>query len=312
MYGPGPNSFSNSVSAVFTDAQGRLHLTIAKVGSTWYSTEVALTEALGYGDYVFTTRGRLDTLDPQTVFGLYVWEYGPCWDTGYLWWNPYNETDIEFSRWGVGGGPNAQYVTQPFDWGGNRMQFSMSFTADEVTSHAFRWRPDRIEYRSWRGGPNEETPQSTVRTWTYTGPHIPRPDQPRVHLNLWQFTAPPGVTQEVVIQDFQFRSWPAQILDVPVGGAAGDARLALAGANPARGGTRLRFVLPRAGAVSVGVFDVSGRCVRTLQGGALAAGAHELAWDGRDEHGVAVAPGVYLARVDGAGVRAATRVVVLR
>lgn len=311
-YGPGPNWFSNSTGAVFTDAQGRLHLTIAKVGNTWYSTEVALTDPLGYGDYVFTTRGRLDTLDPQTVLGLYVWEYGPCYDTAYLWWNPYNETDIEFSRWGVGGGPNAQYVTQPYDWGGNRLQFTMNFSADEVTSHAFRWRPDRIEYRSWRGGPNAETPQSTVRTWTYTGPHIPRPDQPRVHLNLWQFTAPPAITQEVVFEDFTFRSWPAQILDAPPAAAPGAGSLAFAGPHPVRGATRLRFVLPRAGAVRVGVYDVSGRCVRTLSPGTLAAGAHELAWDARDEQGAPVAPGVYVAQLDGAGTRAALRVVVLR
>jgi hypothetical protein len=53
-YGPGPNSFSDSASHVWVDG-GQLHLTVKKVGSTWYSTEVTLTDTLGYGDYIFTT-----------------------------------------------------------------------------------------------------------------------------------------------------------------------------------------------------------------------------------------------------------------
>jgi hypothetical protein len=310
FYGPGPNSFTNSAGAVYVDANERLHLTIAQVGATWYSTEVALTQPLGYGDYVFTTRGRLDTLDPTTVLGLYVWEYGPCYDTAYLWWNPYNETDIEFSRWGVAGGPNGQYVTQPWDWGGNRVQFNMSFAADEMTSHAFRWKPDRIEYRSWRGGAQEESTSPLAASWTYTGPHIPRPDQPRVHLNLWQVAGPPATTQEVVVEDFRFTP-PPELLDAPPGGAAPPrAMLTLAGRNPARGGATLRCTLARAGELRVAVHDAAGREVRILDGGVQPAGVHQLAWDGRDGAGRLVGPGVYFARLVGAD--AVTRFVLLR
>lgn len=312
FYGPGPNSFSNASGAVWVDANGRLHLTIAKVGSTWFSTEVALAEPLSYGDYVFTTRGRLDTLDPTTVFGLFLWEYGPCYDPAYLWWNPYNEVDIEFSRWGVPGGPNAQFVAQPYDWGGNRLPFSMGFAADEVTSHAFRWRPDRIEFRSWRGGPLEETPAATVASWTYTGPHIPRPDQPRVHLNLWQFDGPPAAAQEVVLDGFRFVAWPLGVLDVPPPAPATGARLSLASRNPARDGATLRCSLARAGRVRLAIHDVTGRLVRTLADGVLPAGAHSLAWDGRDEAGERVPPGLYLARLGTGEASAGVRVIVLR
>jgi hypothetical protein len=311
-YGPGPNSFSSSSGAVWVDANGRLHLTIAKVGSTWYSTEVALTTPLGYGDYVFTTRGRLDTLDPTSVLGLYVWEYGPCYDPAYLWWNPHNETDIEFSRWGVPGGPNGQFVTQPYDWGGNRYQFSMSFSADEVTSHAFRWLPDRVEYRSWRGGPEAETPAATVASWTYAGPHVPRPDQPRVHLNLWQVAGPPVAAQEVVLDDFRFSAWPPGLADVLRPTAARGTSLALAGRNPARGGATLRCTLAREGRASVAIHDAAGRAVRVLDGGVLSAGAHELAWDGRDAAGRRVTPGVYFARLSAGGAFAVARMVLLR
>lgn len=311
-YGPGPNMFSNATDAVWVDGDGRLHLTIQKVGATWYSTEVALVEPLGYGDYVFTTRGRLDTFDVNTVFGLFVWEYGPCYDPAYLWWNPYNETDIEFSRWGVAGGPNAQYVTQPWDWGGNRNQFSMSFAEGEVTSHAFRWLPNRIEYRSWRGGTFDEATSVQVRAWTYTGPHIPRPDRPRVHLNLWYNGTAPLVAQEAVLDRFLFSPWPAAVLDAAPATAPSGLALAPAGRNPSRDGATLRLTLPRAGRAALAIHDVSGRLVRELDPGTLPAGVHELAWDGRDGAGVPVAPGVYLARLAAGAAFATTRVVVLR
>jgi len=98
-YGPGPNLFSDSPAATWVDVDGRLHMTIQNFGGAWYSTEVTLEDALGYGDYIFTTVGRLDLLHENAVLGLFLWQYGPCWDNAYLWWNPYNEIDIEISRW---------------------------------------------------------------------------------------------------------------------------------------------------------------------------------------------------------------------
>jgi flagellar hook assembly protein FlgD len=44
------------------------------------------------------------------------------------------------------------------------------------------------------------------------------------------------------------------------------------------------------------VFDALGRRVRTLVDGPLAAGRHEIAWDGRDGRGVDAPAGVYLVR----------------
>jgi hypothetical protein len=75
------------------------------------------------------------------------------------------------------------------------------------------------------------------------------------------------------------------------------ARLALAGANPGRQ-SRLQFSVPRTSHVSLRVFDAKGRVVRTLVDQDAAAGSFESNWDGRDDRGVTVAPGVYFARFD--------------
>ncbi|HAC09518.1 MAG TPA: hypothetical protein DCG14_07675, partial [Phycisphaerales bacterium] len=80
---------------------------------------------LGYGTYRFKTRGRVDLLDPNTVFGLFIWEYPQCFEGSDEWWNPASEFDIEFSRWGQPGNDFAQFVAQPYWWGGNISRFEM-------------------------------------------------------------------------------------------------------------------------------------------------------------------------------------------
>jgi hypothetical protein len=299
-YGPGPNLFSNSASSVWVDASDRLHLTIRNVSGSWYSTEVALEDVLGYGDYIFTTRGRLDTLDPRTVLGMFVWQYGQCYDPAYLWWNPYNEFDIEFSRWGVPGNPVGQYVAQPYDYPGNLSRFGATFSTDEVTSHAFRWLPGRVEARSWRGGPADEATSVPIHAWTYAGPHLPRPEQPRVHLNLWQFEGPPATNQEVVLDAFTFvpgcAEPPCDVLAAPPA-SGGSARLDAARPNPFVERTSLRFTVAAEGPVDLAVYDLAGRRVRTLVRGVVAAGPHDAAWDGRDEAGRRLAAGVYFCRL---------------
>ena len=84
-----------------------------------------------------------------------------------------------------------------------------------------------------------------------------------------------------------------------------DAALPRAGAldnypNPFNPSTVLILRLPHkddSGAeseVRLDIFSVSGERVRALYAGALASGAHELVWDGRDDRGAVVAAGVYI------------------
>ena len=67
-------------------------------------------------------------------------------------------------------------------------------------------------------------------------------------------------------------------------------------AEPATRGhpTRLVFSLPQAATTSAGVYDETGRLVRTLwRGEALAAGAHQQNWDGLDDAGQPVVAGIW-------------------
>jgi hypothetical protein len=64
--------------------------------------------------------------------------------------------------------------------------------------------------------------------------------------------------------------------------------------NPFNPQTTITFTLPRAGGVSLKVYDVRGRMVRTLLDDAvLERGEHAIVWRGQDDRGGRVASGVY-------------------
>jgi len=80
--------------------------------------------------------------------------------------------------------------------------------------------------------------------------------------------------------------------------------------NPFHARTSVVFELARHEAVSLIVFDVSGRVVRRLiDGEVLAPGPHAVEWDGRAEDGSTAPSGLYFTRIVSAGQAAAGRLV---
>ncbi len=67
--------------------------------------------------------------------------------------------------------------------------------------------------------------------------------------------------------------------------------------NPFNPSTTIRYAIPRAGSVSLRIFDVLGREVRTLVDGNMPAGTHSAIWDGRNSIGQQVGTGVYFCRL---------------
>jgi len=66
--------------------------------------------------------------------------------------------------------------------------------------------------------------------------------------------------------------------------------------NPTSGESRFAFELPSGANVSMDIFDVRGRRVRSLDGGEFGEGHGHLIWDGRDSRGTEQPAGVYFAR----------------
>jgi hypothetical protein len=83
--------------------------------------------------------------------------------------------------------------------------------------------------------------------------------------------------------------------------------------NPFNPRTEIPFVLNEPGSVTLRIFDVSGRVIRTLKESEfLTAGPHMVTWDGRDGKGMELPSGVYFCRmVSGSGCRS-IRLILLR
>lgn len=67
--------------------------------------------------------------------------------------------------------------------------------------------------------------------------------------------------------------------------------------NPTFGSTELGFTLGAPGQVTINVYDVQGRAVRTLVDEVRGAGPQSVVWDGRDDGGSQVRTGVYFLRM---------------
>jgi hypothetical protein len=210
--GPGPNRFSNLASDVWSDTAG-LHLSIHKHGAFWYSTEVILTESLGYGTYVVQTNSRQDILNSNATFGAFTWDtFGddpeiPDW--------PNREIDIEDSRWGDAGSPtNSQFVVQPYTVPGNLVTYALpDLSSDAALTRVIRWYPDRVEFLALTGHhhPDDYPPGSLIYSYVYYENYalnhiIPDPSRENFRFNLWLNQSAPANNEpvEVLVSDFRF------------------------------------------------------------------------------------------------------------
>lgn len=83
--------------------------------------------------------------------------------------------------------------------------------------------------------------------------------------------------------------------------------------GPARGEVTIPFTLPAAEQVSLEVFDLAGRAVRTLAARQeVPAGTQRFSWDGNDHAGAAVKSGVYLVRLSTGGSSFTRKFVILQ
>lgn len=81
--------------------------------------------------------------------------------------------------------------------------------------------------------------------------------------------------------------------------------------NPGRGATTLQLHVGRLDGArgEAAIYDLAGRRVRALHHGPLAQRLTTLTWDGRDDRGMSLAPGVYLLRFSAGGRDATMRLI---
>lgn len=220
--GPGPNRFSYETSDAWVDPDGKLHLKIDERDSNWYSTEVILTESLGYGQYLFQTSSRVDQLDTNAIFGAFLWDaFGePALPLGRC----NREVDFEDGVWSVPRPPeNSQFVVQPWDTPGNLHRFQLpDLSQDAKLTRILTWEEGRLHFLLLRGHHSfdDYTPSDIIEEWLYlhdpAAQHfVPDPERERFRFNLWlrNGTPPAGDGDlEVVIDHFEYIAEPSVLV----------------------------------------------------------------------------------------------------
>jgi hypothetical protein len=79
--------------------------------------------------------------------------------------------------------------------------------------------------------------------------------------------------------------------------------------NPSLGNVTIEYTLAQQIPVSIRVYDVAGRLVKTLVSGTGPPGPHEITWNSADDHGRKVAAGVYFYRMDAGAWRSQRKIV---
>ena len=75
---------------------------------------------------------------------------------------------------------------------------------------------------------------------------------------------------------------------------------------------QIRFAMPVTQHVTLKVYDVTGREVRTLISGPVKAGVHTVDWNGKDNLSRSVSAGVYFVRMATEGYQASRKTVLLK
>jgi len=82
--------------------------------------------------------------------------------------------------------------------------------------------------------------------------------------------------------------------------------------NPLMHSALINYTIPAKGEVSLTIYDLTGRLVRTLVRGMQNPGDYKVRWDGKDDKGKELGNGIYFYKLTTQGVNDIKKTVILR
>jgi hypothetical protein len=156
-----------------------------------------------------------------------------------------------------------------------------------------------IEFIDWRGNQLDRpyTTQVVFPAFTRDNRH---------HMTITCHTEMPG--DECPDDDFEVRHINAAIAESDPGAPFA---LEVIAPNPFAGTATISYAVPYDVDVSVRIYDVSGKLVRTLVSCGQSAGRHSVTWHGVDDAGRKIAAGIYLIRMQAGEFEAVRKILIL-
>ena len=82
--------------------------------------------------------------------------------------------------------------------------------------------------------------------------------------------------------------------------------------NPFNPTTTIAFTIPKNSQVYLGIYDISGKLIKTLIDAPIEAGYHTVVWDGTDDNGRSVSSGVYFYKLKSKGYEETKKMLLLK
>jgi hypothetical protein len=194
--GPGPNFFYYDNSSLYVDDKGFLNMNVIKRDEKWYSSEIVLTESLGYGKYEFLLDSKGLNFDKNLVLGFFTYDLKYNFsDSNYF----HREIDFEVSRWGYDDSENSHFAIQGELPLKAIKRFNLSEEEDLLIS--FEWKKEFINFKV-------KNFQNTniIQEWYYNETLVPKPGDETIRFNFWIYNNTPSDLQEssIIIKQFKF------------------------------------------------------------------------------------------------------------
>jgi len=82
--------------------------------------------------------------------------------------------------------------------------------------------------------------------------------------------------------------------------------------NPFYAHTTIEYAIPKETDVAIKIYSIMGQAIRTIQLGSHKIGFYKVIWDGRDNRGQRVAPGIYFYRIEAGKYTETKKLMILR
>jgi hypothetical protein len=132
------------------------------------------------------------------------------------------------------------------------------------------------------------------------------------NLGLIAWAEKRGLKENIQAAEIRFTDFTSGVSGAPNNPLAATTRILLCAPNPSSGRAVISYQLAVLGHVNLGIYDVTGRLVRTLENGTREAGRYAAVWDGRDKAGKHVANGVYFYRLAASNYTAIRQLIIVR
>lgn len=196
-HGPGNNLWSkDQVAGDVT----QIHLSIDSTEFGVQCSEIILekdvSRKLGYGVYQVHTIGHLDSLEDNTVFGLFLYQKKKK--------NPV-EIDIEYTKWAGKTQNNVHYSKHNFIKDKSVTIEKNINLKPNYHTHIIKWTPDSLSFGTFYGHQSYNSDMDKSLT-LMKSEYGKKPKNMRFHINFWKLpnSLPRTEDQEIILKRFKY------------------------------------------------------------------------------------------------------------